>query len=71
MTLLLTGYKSKKELKASVGKPLRFDISYDHFGEYKDVGTIYAAHRPQITGLGGREFFAQVQMQNGKIVSVK
>jgi hypothetical protein len=46
--MLLTGYKSKKELKENIG-----------------------AHRPYITGLPGREFFAEITMSDGLISKVK
>jgi len=38
--------------------------------EYVSDGTIVGANRPHITGLG-REFFAQVTMENNLIKAVK
>jgi len=38
--------------------------------EYKDNGFLTGANRPHITGMG-REFFANVTMENGLIVAVK
>ena len=68
--MLVFNYASKKDLKASVGKPLRY-IETSLFGpEYKATGQLTGANRPHITGLG-REFFANVTMDNGLIVSVK
>jgi hypothetical protein len=68
--MLVFNYASKKDLKASVGKPLRY-IETSIFGEeYKTSGMLTGANRPHITGQG-REFFAQVTMNDGIIASVK
>jgi len=68
--MLVFNYESKKVLKEQVGKPLRY-IETSMFGaEYKDNGTLTGANRPHITGKG-REFFANVVMQDGLIKSVK
>jgi hypothetical protein len=67
---MIAVYPSKKELKANVGKRLKY-IETSMFGpEYRDNGTLTVANRPHITGIG-REFFAQVTMENGLIKSVK
>lgn len=67
---MIACYPSKKELKASIGKPLNY-IETSMFGpQYKADGELVVANRPHITGLG-REFFAQVTMANGLIVKVK
>ena len=69
MTMVVV-YPSKKELKANIGKPLRY-IETSLFGpEYRDNGILTVANRPHITGLG-REFFARVTMQNGIIEKVE
>ena len=69
MTMLAV-YKSKKELKASIGKKLRY-IETSEFGpEYKSNGSFLVARRPHLLG-GGREFFAEVTMENDLIKSVK
>ena len=66
---LVVNYPSKKALKESIGKPLRY-IETSMFGpEYRDSGTLTVAGRPHITGQK-REFFAQVIMVGGKIKSV-
>jgi hypothetical protein len=63
-------YPSKKILKENIGKPLRY-IETSLFGpEYRRDGTLTGANRPHITGIG-REFFANVVMENGLIKSVK
>jgi hypothetical protein len=68
--MLVFEYPSKKVLKESIGKPLRY-IETSMFGaEYKDNGLLTGANRPHITGIG-REFFANVTMENGLIVAVK
>jgi hypothetical protein len=68
MTMVVR-YPSKKELKASIGQPLKY-IETSMFGpEYKANGTLVVANRPHITGMG-REFFAQVTMTNGLIAKV-
>ena len=66
---LVVNYPSKKALKESVGKPLRY-IETSMFGsEYRDSGTLTVAGRPHITGQK-REFFARVKMVDGKISAV-
>jgi hypothetical protein len=68
--MLVFNYESKKALKESIGKPLRY-IETSMFGaEYRDNGILTGANRPHITGKG-REFFANVTMANGLIVGVK
>ena len=69
--MLLTGYKSKKELKANIGKHLEYEETSIFGPEYKDNGVFWAAHRPSITGLSGREFFAVITMADGLISKVK
>ena len=69
--LLVTGYSSKKELKARIGEPLSF-IETSMFGtEYKPNGVLTVAHRPSLGHWPhGREFFAQVTMAHGRIDKV-
>jgi hypothetical protein len=68
--MLVFKYPSKKVLKESIGKPLRY-IETSMFGaEYRDNGVLTGANRPHITGQG-REFFANVTMENGLIKGVK
>lgn len=68
--MLIFPYKSKKALKESTGKRLDF-IETSMFGsEFVETGTLTGANRPHITGIG-REFFAQVTVENGIIVKVK
>lgn len=68
--MLLVGYKSKKSLKESIGEQLGY-VETSLFGdEYLSNGTFLAAHRPAVTNLPGREFFAEVTMVNGLIAKV-
>jgi len=71
MTMLVTGYKSKKELKAAIGKPLRYEETSFFGPEYKADGEFSVAYRPAIYGLPGREFFARVTMKGGLIAKVE
>lgn len=69
MTLVVK-YRTKKELKECIGMRLKY-IETSLFGpEYRADGVLTVANRPHITGIG-REFFAQVTMENGKIRGVK
>jgi hypothetical protein len=68
--MLVFKYASKKDLKASIGKPLRY-IETSIFGnEYVSTGKLVGANRPHMTGMG-REFFAEVTMNDGLITGVK
>jgi len=68
--MIIFNYKSKKELKENIGKHLDY-IETSIFGEeYLRTGVLVGANRPHITHKG-REFFAQVTMENGYIKSVK
>ena len=68
--MLVFNYKSKKELKESIGQPLDY-IETSIFGaEYRGDGVLTGANRPHITGMG-REFFANVTMKGGLIAAVK
>ena len=68
--MIIFNYPSKKALNECIGQPLRY-IETSLFGaEYTPNGTLTGANRPHITGKG-REFFANVTMQNGIIKGVK
>ena len=68
--MIVFNYPSKKELKASIGQPLRYIETSIHGPEYVSDGTLTGANRPHITGRG-REFFANVTMAGGLITAVK
>ena len=67
---LVVNYPSKKNLKENIGKRLSYTETSIFGNEYESNGLLTVANRPHITGLG-REFFAQVTMQNAIIVKVK
>lgn len=68
--MIIFNYSSKKELKERVGQRLNY-IETSMFGpEYTPDGVLTGANRPHITGKG-REFFANVTMQDGLIKAVK
>jgi len=68
--MIIFSYPSKKVMKENIGKRLRY-IETSMFGpEYRDNGYLVGANRPHITGIG-REFFAEIVMENGLIKSVK
>ena len=63
----VSGYKHKKDLKASIGKPLHF-VETSMFGtEYKDDGS-FVVVGPSIRE---RKWFASVTMEDGKIIKVE
>jgi hypothetical protein len=72
MTILVTAYASKKELKAAIGQKLRYRETSLFGPEYPADGTgsIVVARRPHLAG-GGREFFAEVVLCDHIIVGVK
>ena len=68
--MLVFVYKSKKEMKENIGKPLDY-IETSMFGtEYLSDGVLIGANRPHITRIG-REFFARVTMRDGLIAKVE
>ena len=67
---MLLMYPSKKELKANIGKPLRYRETSFFGNEYLSNGSFVGANRPHETGMG-REFFAQITMENDLIKGVK
>jgi len=68
--VIIFDYPSKKILKENIGNRLRY-IETSIFGpEYRSNGTLTGANRPHITGKG-REFFANVTMQDDLIIKVK
>lgn len=64
--MLQAVYKSKKELKENIGKPLRY-IENSFFGaEYKSTGVFCVADSSP-----SRKWFAEITMQDDKIVKIK
>jgi len=67
---MILNYESKKQLRENIGKELDYTETSMFGNEYKSNGSFAGCNRPHITGYK-REFFAEVTMQNDKIVSVK
>ena len=65
--MLAANYKTKKNLKESIGKPLYFTETSMFGPEYKDNGT-FAVVGPSPYD---RKWFAEITMENGKIKNVK
>jgi hypothetical protein len=68
--MICNGYKTKKELQNSIGKPLHYQETSLFGAEYTGNGKFVIANRPHITGIG-REFFAEVTMKDNLILKVK
>ena len=68
--MLIFDYPSKKEMRASIGQPLRYRETSAFGPEYSRDGILTGCNRPHLTG-HKREFFAQVTLADGKIVKVK
>lgn len=68
--MLIARYASKKDLKAAVGQSLKYEETSLFGKEYKADGTFCVSNRPSLTGIKGREFFAEVTMAGGKIAKV-
>lgn len=65
--MLGASYKTKKDLKASIGQPLRY-VETSMFGaEYWDTGKFCVVGPPPTD----RKWFAEVTMREGKIEKVK
>jgi hypothetical protein len=68
--MIVFNYPSKKVLKENIGNKLKY-IETSVFGpEYLDNGTMLGVNRPHITGQG-REFYAEVTMNDGLISKVQ
>ena len=69
--MMLFNYKSKKEMKEKIGNHLDYTETSMFGEEYRSNGVFCGSNRPHITGIKGREFFAEVVMRDDKIASVK
>jgi hypothetical protein len=69
--MMILNYKSKKELKENIGKPLKYTETSAFGPEYLPNGTFCGSNRPKITGIKGREFFAKVTMRDNLIAEVE
>mgnify|MGYP003138362669 CR=1 FL=1 len=70
MTLLVTGYRFKKDLKNAIGQRLKYRETSFHGNEYRSDGKFVVVRRPHLMG-GGTEWFASIEMERDRIVSVK
>lgn len=61
----------QKALKEAIGQPLKYRETPLFDEEYRRDGYLTGSNRPQITGIKGREFFANVTMKDGKIDKVE
>ena len=63
----VSGYKTKKDLKAAIGKPLNY-VETSMFGaEYKETGKFCVVGPCAYTN---RKWYAEVVMENGLIKKV-
>jgi len=66
---MLVNYPSKKSLKEAIGESLDYTETSLFGAEYRPDGWLTVAHRPHLQG--GREYFARVLMNAGKIARVE
>ena len=75
--MMILNYKSKKQLKESIGESLDYTETSFFGNEYKSDGSFcgcnrpYSPEYPKFEQRKGHEFFAEVTMQNNKIRGVK
>ena len=75
--MMIFNYKSKKELKESIGKKLDYTETSFFGNEFKNNGTFtgcnrpYSPEYPKYSQRKGREFFASVTMVKNIIRGVK
>ena len=75
--MMILNYKSKKQIKESVGKTLDYTETSFFGNEYKSDGTFcgcnrpYSPEYPKFEQRKGREFFAEITMANDLIRGVK
>lgn len=70
MTLAVI-YPTKKALKESVGRPLRYSETSVFGNDYRPDGWLTVAGRPHLSPVVKREFFARVLMRDGLITKVE
>jgi len=75
--VMILNYKSKKQMKESIGQPLDYTETSFFGAEYKSDGSFrgcnrpYSPEYPKFNQRKGREFFATITMENGLIKGVK
>ena len=70
MTILVTDYLLKRDLRKSVGQRLKYKETSVHGLEYRSDGRFPVIRRPTLMG-GGTEWGAVVTMERDIIVDVK
>jgi len=65
--MMAASYRTKKELKGSIGKPLRYQETSVFGPEYRANGSLTVVGPSPYE----RKWFATVIMENGKIAKVK
>lgn len=68
--MLIFLYESKKQMKECVGQRLKYRETSVFGPEYLSNGKLVGSNRPSITGIKGREFYAEVTMEDGLIKKV-
>lgn len=70
---MLSLHPTKADLKASIGKRLRYQETSMFGEEYRENGSFTVAYRPAIRPVAGgkREYFARVTMKDGLIAKVE
>ena len=69
--MLIFNYTSKKVLQDKIGSSLNYTETSLFGEEYKTNGVLTGSNRPSITGIKGREFFANVTMEDDLISKVE
>ena len=75
--MMIFNYKSKKQMKESIGKSLDYTETSMFGAEYKSDGCFVGCNRPyspeypKFDQRKGREFFANVTMENNLIKGIK
>tara|TARA_R110000751_G_scaffold175225_1_gene281443 strand:+ start:87 stop:314 length:228 start_codon:yes stop_codon:yes gene_type:complete len=75
--MMILNYKSKKQMKESIGESLDYTETSMFGNEYNSDGTFVGCNRPyspeypKFSQRKGREFFASITMKNGLIQVVK
>jgi len=76
--MIIVNYKSKKDLKNSIGQKLDYTETSMFGNEYKSNGKFSACNRPSINSvlinrgiLRAREFFTTITIENDLIKSVE
>jgi hypothetical protein len=75
--MMILNYKSKKQLKENIGKPLDYTETSMFGEEYLSNGSFLGCNRPyspeypKFDQRKGREFFANVTITNDLITKVK